>query len=134
MITMMRNQVRSSRVWRRSQIFRFCEWLIPNKDFKYGRSPADYVNPQRLATATHSLPILIRFFSTTTEPRPQLSPDLIKIMEQRLFSIENRTSYLQRVLNQAIPCLDSFLYPCLSIFIVLLVGMSPCNSILFLVC
>ncbi|KAK6937214.1 Peptide chain release factor class I [Dillenia turbinata] len=38
--------------------------------------------------------------SYTTETRTPLSPDLIKIMEQRLSSIEHRTTWLQNLLNQ----------------------------------
>lgn len=35
-----------------------------------------------------------------TEMEPQLSPDLIKIMDQRLSAIEHRNAILQRLINQ----------------------------------
>ncbi|KAL0437795.1 UNVERIFIED_CONTAM: Peptide chain release factor 1, partial [Sesamum radiatum] len=44
-----------------------------------------------------------RFFSSSTktaESQPQLSPDLINIMEQKLSAIENRHAHLQVILNQ----------------------------------
>lgn len=40
--------------------------------------------------------------------QPQLSPDLIKIMEQRLSAIEHRSAYLQGVLNQVKVILNFF--------------------------
>lgn len=41
---------------------------------------------------------IVRLFSTEMEP--QLSPDLIKIMDQRLSAIEHRNAILQRLINQ----------------------------------
>lgn len=41
---------------------------------------------------------IVRLFSTEVEP--QLSPDLIKIMDQRLSAIEHRNAILQRLINQ----------------------------------
>ncbi|XP_059659272.1 peptide chain release factor 1, mitochondrial isoform X5 [Cornus florida] len=38
--------------------------------------------------------------SYTTELQPQISTDLIKIMEQRLSAIENRNAYLQGIINR----------------------------------
>lgn len=40
--------------------------------------------------------------------QPQLSQDLIKIMEQRLSAIEHRSTYLQGVLNQVKVILNFF--------------------------
>ncbi|CAA7054645.1 unnamed protein product [Microthlaspi erraticum] len=40
---------------------------------------------------------MVRLYSTEMEP--QLSPDLIKIMDQRLSSIEHRNAVLQRLIN-----------------------------------
>lgn len=36
------------------------------------------------------------------EVEPQLSPDLIKIMDERLSAIEHRNAILQRLINQVI--------------------------------
>lgn len=36
------------------------------------------------------------------EAQPQLSPDLINIMEQKLSAIENRHAHLQAIVNQVI--------------------------------
>ncbi|KAF9595143.1 hypothetical protein IFM89_037430 [Coptis chinensis] len=41
-----------------------------------------------------------RFFSTNNESQPQLSTDLIKIMETRLIAIEHRNTCLQNFMNQ----------------------------------
>jgi len=38
-----------------------------------------------------------------TGMEPQLSPDLIKIMDQRLSAIEHRNAVLQKLINQVIP-------------------------------
>ncbi|KAG8390513.1 hypothetical protein BUALT_Bualt01G0091200 [Buddleja alternifolia] len=38
--------------------------------------------------------------TTTAESQPQLSPDLINIMEQKLSAIQERNAYLQRIVNQ----------------------------------
>ncbi|KAK4342570.1 hypothetical protein RND71_038386 [Anisodus tanguticus] len=53
-----------------------------------------------LSTITRRIPFssLVRLYST--ELQPQLSIDLIKIMEQRLSAIENRSAQLQRFLDQ----------------------------------
>ncbi|RID60896.1 hypothetical protein BRARA_E00084 [Brassica rapa] len=42
--------------------------------------------------------MMFRLYSTEVEP--QLSPDLIKIMDQRLSAIEHRNAILQRLINQ----------------------------------
>ncbi|XP_027091487.1 peptide chain release factor 1, mitochondrial-like isoform X1 [Coffea arabica] len=42
----------------------------------------------------------LRSYSTTTETQPQLSIDLVKIMEQRLSAIEQRSCYLMGLINQ----------------------------------
>lgn len=51
--------------------------------------------------ATHPInrsSMMFRLYSTEVEP--QLSPDLIKIMDQRLSAIEHRNAILQRLINQ----------------------------------
>ncbi|KAJ0258142.1 Peptide chain release factor 1 [Hirschfeldia incana] len=54
--------------------------------------------------ATHpidrTIPSLMFRLHYSTEVEPQLSPDLIKIMDQRLSAIEHRNAILQRLINQ----------------------------------
>ncbi|KAJ8533192.1 hypothetical protein K7X08_016081 [Anisodus acutangulus] len=59
-----------------------------------------YFSTAALSTITRRIPFssLVRLYST--ELQPQLSIDLIKIMEQRLSAIENRSAQLQRFLDQ----------------------------------
>ncbi|XP_019163274.1 PREDICTED: uncharacterized protein LOC109159616 isoform X1 [Ipomoea nil] len=100
MIKMMRTQVQREGFWRRNHISLFREWFKPHKDFKDKTFTAAVVNPLGYASVTSNPSVfnLVRFCST--ELRPHLSLDLIKIMDQRLSSIESRTSYLQSVLDQ----------------------------------
>uniref|UniRef100_M4CJU8 Peptide chain release factor domain-containing protein n=1 Tax=Brassica campestris TaxID=3711 RepID=M4CJU8_BRACM len=49
--------------------------------------------------------MMFRLYSTEVEP--QLSPDLIKIMDERLSAIEHRNAILQRLINQEIDGLKS---------------------------
>lgn len=52
---------------------------------------------------------LYRRYSTMTVAAlpPQLSTDLIKIMEQRILAIEQRNAYLEDFINQTARCLAS---------------------------
>lgn len=42
----------------------------------------------------------VEMLAQLAEVQPHLSPDLIKIMEQRLSAIENRSAFLQNLMNQ----------------------------------
>ncbi|XP_016651671.1 PREDICTED: peptide chain release factor 1 isoform X3 [Prunus mume] len=55
----------------------------------------------RPAMAAFSCPLrILRSYSTGAELEPQLSPKLVKIMEQRLSLIEQRSACLQNLINQ----------------------------------
>ncbi|VVB03573.1 unnamed protein product [Arabis nemorensis] len=62
------------------------------------RSYSRVTNPIDRTTRSLLSSKMVRLY--TTEMEPQLSPDLIKIMDQRLSAIEHRNAVLQRLINQ----------------------------------
>ncbi|KAK6285954.1 hypothetical protein POUND7_012133 [Theobroma cacao] len=78
----------------------FIWWINSSRQLQLAKSNANPYNQRSflLPEIVNSTLSFSRYYST--ELQPQLSTDLLKIMEQRLSAIEHRSAYLENLMNQ----------------------------------
>ncbi|KAL6969903.1 hypothetical protein U1Q18_029616 [Sarracenia purpurea var. burkii] len=81
------------------------------KDFEHFFNLHSNMNNQRpFLHSTRKKTIFSDLRSFSTELQPQLSSDLVKIMEKRLSAIEHRSAYLSGLINQVTTILGILLF------------------------